>query len=116
MWYNTAALSVAAKSDRILTVTNFRLRKFKLFFLGCNSSVKFCRQSGKLGLNASLIRENSTFADNDTKADITDYSGATLISHFDEKRYAVKSIGVLTIRNGQPDPYSVVTPYSIDSP
>ncbi len=32
MWYNTAALSVAAKSDRISTVTDFRLRKFKLFF------------------------------------------------------------------------------------
>ncbi len=46
---------------------------------------------------------------------ITDYSGATIISHYDEKRHPVKKIGVLTIRDGQPQPYSVVTPRPIDA-
>ncbi len=46
----------------------------------------------------------------DAIAAITDYSGATLISHFDEKRRAVKSAGILVIRNGMPQPYSVVAP------
>ena len=44
-------------------------------------------------------------------AGITNYSGATSISHFDENRHPVKSAGILAIRNGQPEPYSVISPY-----
>ena len=51
----------------------------------------------------------------DALAGITNYSGATLISHFNEDRHPVKSAGILAIRNGQPEPYSVISPYTIDS-
>ena len=51
----------------------------------------------------------------DALAGITNYSGATLISHFNESRHPVKSAGILAIRNGQPEPYSVISPYIIDA-
>lgn len=51
----------------------------------------------------------------DALAGITDYSGATLISHYSKGRQPIKSAGILAIRNGQPEPYSVITPYAIDA-
>lgn len=51
----------------------------------------------------------------DALAGITDFSGATLISHFSVDRHPVKSAGILAIRNGQPEPYSVIAPYTIES-
>ena len=44
----------------------------------------------------------------DAIAAITDYEGATAISHFDENRHPVKSVGVFQITNGQVQPYKVV--------
>ena len=46
----------------------------------------------------------------DALAGITNYSGATLISHYNEKRHPVKSAGVLVIHNGQPEPHSRIDP------
>ena len=51
----------------------------------------------------------------DALAGITNYSGATLISHFSADRHPIKSAGILAIRNGQPEPYSVIAPYAIDA-
>ncbi len=42
----------------------------------------------------------------DAIAAITDYEGATSISHFDSNRNPVKSVGVRKMVNGQPEPYS----------
>ncbi|RKU38298.1 hypothetical protein C6496_07360 [Candidatus Poribacteria bacterium] len=44
----------------------------------------------------------------DAIAAITDYEGATSISHFDENRHPVKSVGVFQIVDGQVQPYKVV--------
>ncbi len=44
----------------------------------------------------------------DAIAAITNYDGATSISHFDENRHPVKSVGVFQIANGQVQPYKVV--------
>lgn len=41
-------------------------------------------------------------------AAITDYEGATSISHFDEDRHPVKTVGVFQIVDGSPKPYKVV--------
>lgn len=41
---------------------------------------------------------------------ITDYQGATTISHFDENRHPVRSLALYTIRNGQIERYKVVQP------
>ena len=51
----------------------------------------------------------------DALAGITNYSGATLISHFSADRHPIKSAGILAIRNGQPEPYSVIAPYAIEA-
>lgn len=51
----------------------------------------------------------------DALTGITNYSGATLISHFSADRHPIKSAGILAIRNGQPEPYSVIAPYAIDA-
>lgn len=50
---------------------------------------------------------------------ITDYEGATTISHFDESRHPVKSVGVFQITNGQVQAYKVVgteTVFEISGP
>lgn len=58
---------------------------------------------GKAGtLNTTAIR--------DTLANITDYQGASTISHFDENRHPVKSLLLHTIRNGQIVLYKVIDP------
>ena len=44
----------------------------------------------------------------DALSGITDYNGANLISHFDEKHRAVKSVGVFVIRNGMSQLHSVI--------
>ena len=44
----------------------------------------------------------------DAIAAITDYEGATSISHFDANRHPEKSVGVLQIVGGQVQPYKVV--------
>ena len=41
-------------------------------------------------------------------AAVTDYKGATSISHFDENRHPEKSVGVFQILDGKPQPYKVV--------
>lgn len=52
-------------------------------------------------------------------AAITDYEGATSISHFDANRHPVKSVGVFQIANGEVQPYKVVgteTVFEISGP
>ena len=44
----------------------------------------------------------------DALSGITDYNGANLISHFDEKHRAVKSVGVFVIRNSMSQLHSVI--------
>ena len=44
----------------------------------------------------------------DAIAKITNYEGATSISHFDKNRHPVKSVGVFQILDGKPQPYKVV--------
>ncbi len=46
----------------------------------------------------------------DALSNITDYQGATLISHYDVNRHPVKSVVINTIRNGQIELYKVVEP------
>lgn len=46
----------------------------------------------------------------DALSHITDYIGATLISHYDADRHPVKSVVINTIRNGQVKLYKVVEP------
>ncbi len=55
----------------------------------------------------------------DALAAITDYNGATSISHFDADRHPVKSVGVFQITNGEVQPYKVVgtkTVFEISGP
>ena len=53
-------------------------------------------------LNPTAIR--------DALSNITNYQGATLISHYDTNRHPVKSVVINTIRNGQVELYKVVEP------
>ena len=53
-------------------------------------------------LNPSNVR--------DALSNITDYQGATLISHYDVNRHPVKSVVINVIRNGQVELYKVVSP------
>lgn len=46
----------------------------------------------------------------DALANITDYQGASTISHFDENRHPVKSLSLHTIRNEQIILYKVIDP------
>lgn len=46
----------------------------------------------------------------DELAKITNYQGASTISHFDENRHPIKSLLLHTIRNGQIVLYKVVDP------
>lgn len=62
----------------------------------------------KIGIETALSTD--PIAIRDAIAAITNYSGATLISHYNENRQPVKSVGVLAIRNGRPEPYAVIAP------
>lgn len=53
-------------------------------------------------LNPTAIR--------DTLSNITNYQGATLISHYDTNQHPVKSVVINTIRNGHVELYKVVEP------
>ena len=53
-------------------------------------------------LNPSDVRE--------ALSKITDYQGATLISHYDSNRHPVKSVVINTIRDGQIELHRVVEP------
>ena len=46
----------------------------------------------------------------DALSKITDYQGATLISHYDVNRHPIKSVVINTIRDGQAELYKVVSP------
>ena len=46
----------------------------------------------------------------DTFAKVSDYKGATTISHYDANRHPVKSLAIQVIRNGQVEHYKVVEP------
>ena len=46
----------------------------------------------------------------DAFAAVTDYKGATTISHYDANRHPVKSLAIQTIRGGQVEHYKVVEP------
>lgn len=46
---------------------------------------------------------------------ITDYNGANLISHFDEKHRAVKNVGVFVIRDGMSQLHSVIATDTVGS-
>ena len=46
----------------------------------------------------------------DAFAAVTDYKGATTISHYDANRHPVKSLAIQTIRGGQLEHYKVVEP------
>ena len=52
----------------------------------------------------------------DAIAAITDYEGATSISHFDENRHPVKSVGVFQIVGGQVKTYTTETAFEISGP
>ena len=47
---------------------------------------------------------------------ITDYEGATSISHFDENRHPVKSVGVFQIADGQVKTYTTETVFEVSGP
>ena len=46
----------------------------------------------------------------DAFAKVSDYKGATTISHYDENRHPVKSLAIQVIQNGQVEHYKVVEP------
>ena len=46
----------------------------------------------------------------DAFAAVSDYKGATTISHYDENRHPVKSLTIQTIRGGQVEHYKVIEP------
>ena len=52
----------------------------------------------------------------DAIAAITDYEGATSISHFDANRHPVKSVGVFQIVGGQVKAYTTETTFEISGP
>ena len=53
-------------------------------------------------LNSAAVR--------DALSNITDYEGATFISHYDTDRHPVKNVVINTIRDGQVELYKVVEP------
>ena len=61
-----------------------------------------------LAIAIEAAQSTDPMAIRDAIAKITDYEGATSISHFDENRHPVKSIGVYQILDGKPQPYKVV--------
>ena len=67
---------------------------------------------GATGANVTETIEAAQSTDpiaiRDAIAAITDYEGATSISHFDENRHPVKSVGVFQIVDGQTRPYKVI--------
>ena len=66
-----------------------------------------------MSLLATAIKNAGTLdptAIRDELAKVTDYQGASTISHFDENRHPVKSLLLHTIRNGQIVLYKAVDP------
>ena len=59
-----------------------------------------------------LSRRNSTdpVAIRDALSAIKDFQGSTYISHYDENRHPVKSLAILTVRDGKIETYKVVEP------
>ena len=51
----------------------------------------------------------------DALSGITNYNGANLISHFDEKHRAVRNVGVFVIRNGMSQLHSVIATDTVGS-
>ncbi len=66
-----------------------------------------------MSLLASAIEAAQTLmpsAVRDALSSITDFQGATFISHYDVNRHPVKSVVINTIRNGQVELYTVIDP------
>ena len=61
-----------------------------------------------LAIAIEAAQSTDPIAIRDAIAAITDYEGATSISHFDENRHPVKSVGVFQIVDGQTRPYKVI--------
>ena len=61
-----------------------------------------------LAIAMKTVQSVDPVAVRDALSGITDYNGANLISHFDEKHRAVKSVGVFVIRNGMSQLHSVI--------
>ena len=61
-----------------------------------------------LAIAIEAAQSTDPMAIRDAIAKITNYEGATSISHFDENRHPVKSVGVYQILDGKPQPYKVV--------
>ena len=61
-----------------------------------------------LAIAIEAAQSTDPVAIRDAIAAITNYEGATSISHFDENRHPVKSVGVFQILGGKPKPYKVV--------
>ena len=66
-----------------------------------------------MSLLVSAMAEAQTLtpsAVRDALSSITDFQGATFISHYDVNRHPVKSVVINTIRNGQVELYTVIDP------
>ena len=66
-----------------------------------------------MSLLASAIEEAQTLtpsAVRDALSSITDFQGATFMSHYNANRHPVKSVVINTIRNGQVELYKVINP------
>ena len=61
-----------------------------------------------LAIAIEAAQSTDPMAIRDAIAKITNYEGATSISHFNENRHPVKSVGVYQILDGKPQPYKVV--------
>lgn len=63
-----------------------------------------------LALAIRTAQSTDPVAVRDAIAMITNYTGATDISHFDAQRHAVKGVGIMKIENGQIMPHTFVAP------
>ena len=66
-----------------------------------------------MSLLASAMETAQTFSPSavrDALSSITDFQGATFISHYDVNRHPVKSVVINTIRNGQVELHKVINP------
>ena len=61
-----------------------------------------------LAIAIEAAQSTDPMAIRDAIAKITNYEGATSISHFDKNRHPVKSVGVFQILDGKPQSYKVV--------
>ena len=63
-----------------------------------------------LALGIQTAQSTDAVAVRDAIAMVTNYTGATAISHFDAQRHAVKGVGIMKIENGQIMPHTFVAP------